>query len=272
MGLFSDDVPKRKQRKADTAPVQPADAEIHIVEHGPYVVSGNLRLSKQNIVREGKHYLYEDEGEIEHGKKFSLCRCGKTSTPPFCDGTHCKENFKGDEIASRSPYETRARRQVGPGIDLLDDDRCAYVRFCHRDAGNIWQMVAHSDDPHIREEVIRAACDCPTGRLVAVDKETEERIEEAYEPEIVVLDDPEQEAGGPLCVKGYIPLFGADGQPYELRNRYALCRCGRSEEMPFCDAGHLTFEYWPKVETIQDVGANGDTAENEDDTPADSEG
>lgn len=247
MGLFSSNEDKREKKRRFPAPT-PADAEIRIIEHGPYVVSGNVKLSKQNILPEGKHYLYEQAGEIEHGEKFALCRCGKTTTPPFCDGTHCKESFKGDEIASRSPFETRARRQVGPGIDLLDDDRCAFARFCHRDDGNIWQMVSRSDDPHIREEVIRAACDCPTGRLVAVDKETEERIEEDYEPEIIVLDDPEQEAGGPLFVKGYIPLIAADGERYELRNRMALCRCGRSEEMPFCDAGHLTFEYWPKVE------------------------
>ena len=150
---------------------------------------------------------------------------------------------------------TRARRQVGPGIDLLDDDRCAFARFCHTEDGNIWEMVRKSDDPRIRERVIRAACDCPTGRLVAVDKETGEPIDEVYEPEIAVLDDPQQEAGGPLFVKGNIPLYAADGERYEIRNRMALCRCGRSDEMPFCDAAHLTFEFWPGVYT-EDSGAD----------------
>ena len=31
-----------------------------------------------------------------------------------------------------------------------------------------------------------------------------------------------------------------DGVEYELRNRYALCRCGASRNKPFCDAMHVT--------------------------------
>lgn len=267
MGLFSnsfDDRRKKAKRRPEPAP---ADAEIRIVDAGPYVVKGNVKLTKQVIVPEGQHYRYETAGEIEHGETFTLCRCGKSKNPPFCDGAHVAAGFKGEEIASRSPYMTRARRQVGPGIDLLDDDRCAFARFCHTEDGNIWEMVRRSDDPRIRERVIRAACDCPTGRLVAVDKETGEPIDEVYEPEIAVLDDPQQEAGGPLFVKGNIPLYAADGERYEIRNRMALCRCGRSDEMPFCDAAHLTFEFWPGVLT-DDAGAGpGDLTEKPHEGP-----
>ena len=34
-----------------------------------------------------------------------------------------------------------------------------------------------------------------------------------------------------------------DGTEYELRNRYALCRCGASRNKPFCDAMHVTVGY-----------------------------
>jgi len=30
-----------------------------------------------------------------------------------------------------------------------------------------------------------------------------------------------------------------DGKPYRIRNRLTLCRCGRSENMPFCDGSHV---------------------------------
>jgi CDGSH-type Zn-finger protein len=30
----------------------------------------------------------------------------------------------------------------------------------------------------------------------------------------------------------------SDGQPVEVRNRVTLCRCGHSENKPFCDGTH----------------------------------
>jgi CDGSH-type Zn-finger protein len=255
MGLFDQDR-RRDDKKSKRPEPTPANVKVYIQESGPYRVEGDVKLTLQRIVPDGKDYRYETVGSIPHSSPFTLCRCGKSKNPPFCDGEHCKTAFHGEEIASRSPFELRARRQVGPGIDLLDDDRCAFARFCHTSGGNIWDMVKRSDDPAIRKLVIRAACDCPTGRLVAVDKETDERIEEKYEPEIVVLEDVEQEAGGPLFLKGYIQLFAADGTRYEVRNRMALCRCGSSEEMPFCDAGHLTFDFLPEIKTADEKAAS----------------
>ena len=37
---------------------------------------------------------------------------------------------------------------------------------------------------------------------------------------------------------GGIPIHGADGQAYEVRNRVTLCRCGRSANKPYCDGAH----------------------------------
>ena len=42
----------------------------------------------------------------------------------------------------------------------------------------------------------------------------------------------------PCGCAGGIELTGADGKPYEIRNRMTLCRCGRSENKPFCNGAH----------------------------------
>jgi len=34
-------------------------------------------------------------------------------------------------------------------------------------------------------------------------------------------------------------LEGPEGQPYDLKPAYSLCRCGKSNNKPYCDRSHL---------------------------------
>ena len=45
--------------------------------------------------------------------------------------------------------------------------------------------------------------------------------------------------GGPLYVRGLIRLRTAGGSLVVEDTRAALCRCGRSENTPFCDNSHI---------------------------------
>ena len=73
---------------------------------------------------------------------------------------------------------------------------------------------------------------CPSGRLLTKVDGSDEADEIAYEPSVAVVTD------GPLWVRGGVRVEGADGEPYEVRNRVTLCRCGASENKPFCDGTH----------------------------------
>lgn len=63
--------------------------------------------------------------------------------------------------------------------------------------------------------------------------------------EITVLNN------GPLRVKGDITVKDANGDEYDLGGREAisLCRCGHSENKPFCDGSHNRqgFQHEPKA-------------------------
>ena len=52
--------------------------------------------------------------------------------------------------------------------------------------------------------------------------------------EITVLNN------GPLRIKGDLTVKDAQGNNYDLKGRDAisLCRCGHSENKPFCDGAH----------------------------------
>jgi CDGSH-type Zn-finger protein len=67
--------------------------------------------------------------------------------------------------------------------------------------------------------------------------------ENKYEPQIIIAEDPQNSVSAGLFVQGGITLIGADGTEYEVRNRMALCRCGKSENKPFCDATHVSCGY-----------------------------
>lgn len=216
--------------------------KIKILKDGPYVVTGNIKLSEKIITSQGKGYVYREGRELPQAKTYTLCRCGKSKNPPFCDGAHSKCDFHGDETASKADFIDRAEVLIGADLDMRDDHRCAFARFCHRNDGTAWELIKQSDNPTLKNEAIKAASECPAGRLVAVEK-SGAFIEPEYEPEIVILQDPERGASCGIFVKGGIPLQSADGSLYEMRNRMVLCRCGESINKPFCDATHIHIKY-----------------------------
>lgn len=58
-------------------------AEVKLNKDGPYHLKGEVEIK-------------DAEGNlVEAGEEFWLCRCGQSSTKPFCDGTHKKVGFKG---------------------------------------------------------------------------------------------------------------------------------------------------------------------------------
>ena len=219
--------------------------KIKIMKDGPYIVTGSLPLNEKVIVPEGEGYKFESGRPLPQSDHYALCRCGKSKNAPFCDGSHTECGFCGEETASKDTYAKRAARVEGPGIDLLDDGRCAMARFCHTRGGDAWELTRDSLSEATRKQVIRAASECPAGRLTAVEKDGAVH-EPELEPSIDILQDPEKGASGGIFVKGYVPIESSDGTLYELRNRVVLCRCGASENKPFCDAAHLPIKYLDK--------------------------
>ena len=56
--------------------------KITIRDNGPYVIDGEFQL-------------VDAQGNDIPAIKRSLCRCGGSTTKPFCDGTHSKIGFQG---------------------------------------------------------------------------------------------------------------------------------------------------------------------------------
>lgn len=66
-----------------------ADVTITARENGPYLVTGDVTV----VDADGNEY------PERQGKAIALCRCGGSTTKPFCDGTHSKIGFDAAERA-----------------------------------------------------------------------------------------------------------------------------------------------------------------------------
>lgn len=216
------------------------NCRIKVTKNGPYLVQGNVALSEKIIIadEEGTAIEWREGKKLPQKETCALCRCGQSKNKPFCDGTHAKVNFNGAETATYEPCLQRAKELDGPTLKLSDvEDLCASARFCHR-AGGIWKLVPQSNGPNAKKIAIEEACDCPSGRLIVYDKEKNEVTEPNCKQTVAIVEDPQIGGGGPIRVQGGILVESVEGKTYEVRNRVTLCRCGKSQNKPFCDSSH----------------------------------
>jgi CDGSH-type Zn-finger protein len=216
-------------------------AKITVSKNGPYIAAGGVPIITSEICNDDDGYCrtWREVKRYPLQEKYALCRCGQSKNKPFCDGTHAKINFDGTEAVDREPFDKTAQIIQGPALTLSDNEHlCVHARFCMR-AGGIWSLVEQSDDQEAKDTAIEEACNCPSGRLVIRDNESGNVIEPEFDKSIVVIEYPPRGEHGPLWVRGGIPIESADGKLYEIRNRVTLCRCGRSENKPFCDGSHI---------------------------------
>src|SRR4029077_16838568 len=142
---------------------------VVISNNGPYLVSGDVPLAKQTIVtdREGESQQWRQGDGYPAQEWYQLCRCGKSKTKPFCDGTHEKIGFDGTETAPRTTYREQAQVLEGPVLALTDaQSLCAGARFCDPN-GQVWNQVERTEDAELRTTFLRQVNNCPAGRLVA---------------------------------------------------------------------------------------------------------
>jgi CDGSH-type Zn-finger protein len=208
---------------------------VRISEDGPYEVTGSPPLVRTAQVETefGEPIGWEKPTPIDAPAEFDLCRCGQSERKPFCDASHETNGFDGKEVADRGPRADRARVLHGDAVVMTDDrSLCTKAGHCGNRFTDVWEMIRQTSDPGVRSRLEEMVELCPSGRLAHAPTAVAEPVEPDFEPSIAVIED------GPLWVRGGIPVESADGTTYEVRNRVTLCRCGRSNNKPFCDGTH----------------------------------
>jgi len=116
--------------------------------------------------------------------------------------------------------------------------RCIHTGDCTRDLPEVFNVKrvgrwVHPDAAPI-EDVARICAACPTGALRCVDKSSGKTMHH-----VPVENSIQCIADGPLYVHAQLTVNGKT-QPM---HRVALCRCGASALMPFCDNSHKVIDF-----------------------------
>ena len=206
---------------------------IKVMKNGPYLVYGDIPLFFEYLKKDalGRADRWEKGERIYPDTEvYALCRCGNSTNPPFCTCKH--DNFDGTETASKGPYSERCKEYPGgSGIMLLQDPKlCTGAGFCHS-RNNVMRTIKKDRTVDIAREQVS---NCPGGSLVL--KVNGEELEPDLKKEILVSFVSGRM--GSIKVRGGIPVISENGEEYEVRNRVALCQCGKSNNKPFCDASH----------------------------------
>jgi CDGSH-type Zn-finger protein/truncated hemoglobin YjbI/ferredoxin len=225
-----DDVERLEARRSELAALMAGlPSTIQSSPNGPYLVTNVLAMTDWLGV------------SLDHTPQAALCRCGASMLKPWCDGSHAQIGWEDAKSEKRVP--DRLDRYNGLGV-LVADNRgtCAHSGFCTDRLPTVFRT---EKEPFVApaggrvDEILRAARDCPSGALSATTEDGDPvgRSDSAREAAIEVSKD------GPYRVTGSIELHDHDGQA-ETRNdgasleHYSLCRCGQSQNKPFCSGMH----------------------------------
>lgn len=206
-------------------------AGIQVAKDGPYLATNVATV---------RNHLGVD---LAVPPQVALCRCGASARKPFCDGSHASSGFTGDKDPQRVP--DRRDRYDGEQVTVFDNRGiCQHSGFCTDRLNSVFRTDA---EPFVApsggrmDEIVRAVRDCPSGAVgLAFDGYEQRDLADWHgrrEPVVEIT------ANGPYRVTGTVALTGADGADVPRaegasREHYALCRCGHSQNKPFCSGMH----------------------------------
>jgi CDGSH-type Zn-finger protein len=205
-------------------------------KNGPYLVT-NVTVLRTPL-----------GGEVPVPPQLALCRCGASAAKPFCDGSHTTSGFTDAKDPNRVPDQRDT--YLGEQVTIFDNRGiCQHSGLCSDRAPTAFRTSA---EPFVApsgarlDELVRAVRDCPSGALsLGFDGEEARDLADWHgtrERAIEVTQD------GPYRVTGAIPLTDTGGADVSRaagssREHYALCRCGHSQNKPFCSGMHWYVDF-----------------------------
>jgi len=189
---------------------------VHVLENGPLKISGD----DLSVAFCGEPIA------VEEGKDVYLCRCGLSDNAPFCDGSHAREGFVAEPASAGKKaikiWEGNTiRTQFNPNV-------CMHVFHCKPLKELRERELAGDSDA--ADEIARVVLSCPSGAL-AYESKTAATPALGDGPAVDVVEGGEVRICRDFEIN--VPL-----QELQTGDRATLCRCGDSQNKPWCDGRH----------------------------------
>jgi CDGSH-type Zn-finger protein len=212
--------------------------------NGPYYLINDM---EPKVVENLKNFKGES---LSTTVGIALCRCGKSNRKPFCDGTHSIIGFSSQNVnlnendTNKLTIKNKRRDYVGKEITIHDNRKiCSHAKECVNNLPSVFKLGSKpwidSDGSKI-QDIINTVRKCPSGALsYSIDGIEYRDPKEQRDPILTVLKN------GPYYITGGIDLIGENIEFGEgaSKEHYTLCRCGTSENKPFCDGTHRTINF-----------------------------
>jgi CDGSH-type Zn-finger protein len=217
---------------------QESKPKIVPLPNGPlYLINDSEPRSIDNLVNHKGEPLSTVIG-------IALCRCGQSKNKPFCDGTHSTVGFTSDNAVSDTHVKDKRKNYVGNTSSIIVHDNrriCSHSAECLRNLPSVFRLGERpwiNADGAAVERIVETVRKCPSGALSYSIDGIEHRDQDGRKSMVTVAKN------GPYDVTGGIELVGAviwaEGASKE---HYTLCRCGSSNNKPFCDGTHMKIKF-----------------------------
>ncbi len=117
--------------------------------------------------------------------------------------------------------------------------RCIHSEICWKTLPEVykpnekpWIQPEHATVAALKSQIEK----CPSGALTYITK-GEEKMEETKMTECTIVEN------GPLLVTGTLQVTLANGEVETKKRSTAFCRCGASENKPYCDGAHNKIDF-----------------------------
>ncbi len=194
---------------------------------GPYLIEGI-----DAVVR------YTDGRTFPIQGKAALCRCGGSKNKPFCDGSHKTNGFTSAKDPKRVP--DMVEDHIGHGITIHDNrGLCAHAGRCTDGLPAVFRL---GKEPWIAasgadaETIATTIQQCPSGALAY---SINDQLYRDFGGNAVVALAP----NGPYVIRGGAVLTDTELNQGGTVDHMTLCRCGASQNKPFCSGAHWNVQF-----------------------------
>ena len=119
---------------------------------------------------------------------------------------------------------------------VWEPEKCIHSAIC---AKGLPRVFRPKDRPWVKideastEAIINQVKACPSGALSFYMNAEDDNTTETLETKVEVLEN------GPLLVYGTLHVTHKNGEQETKNKTTAFCRCGHSQNKPFCDGAHV---------------------------------